>query len=1093
MATRKVETGDLAGVLLPNTKRRLWSAETTLTGDSPIAQRAASDSRMVVVGSGVPENEYEIELYAARGGLPIRDSAGFWWRENGGDWYGWETPNAVDRVNFIDTETLNKKYEYPHMVDVGDGTAVYAYQATDTPGRVNSIELGRRLADGSYVQWAIITGSQHPLGGEFRVLPRLVRVDDGAIEMYHLIYTVRDPGSAWPFSYYVNVRKWRSEDGGNSWAVVQTECLAERLSVPSGQDISDFTVAYGNGQYILFITMDQAENLYQYASRDGGNRFTRVETTTNLTTMVDCVFSNGFFIAAIAPDRTTGGGPWDIAPLTARTADPFRAITEWTNVSPGSNATFVGNWLGGLALATSEIGVLLVWSNAPDGVESHMLRSLDGGSTWEAVRDTVNDVETPTLWWHSIRQTGVGSYPSALGYSPTDYCAMWHRGALILIGGACFGTDADPAAGNLHRDFIEFQLGGYSTLTRPINAGASGLSLVPWDSNWYAWEQPQLAAMYNTAHVGVPTVAVASGNMNVQCAAGVTAYWAHGTTSAATAVASATMVASRTGGRLRLVVAATSGGSNYLASVSLSAGQVELYDEVAGAVMGTPALVDTSQKLELRIGIDASIPRATCWYRVRSDGGEARAWVHVDTQTPTSGGLPTWSHRLELGAAAGTSEADIEYIGANTETETTTISVAGLQLTSPSWGIDQTALARASRDFSSSPIYVHDGVSARALGVAIGRDTWTLTPTQDFKAEHLDPLEYPTPRRVWRSRALAVGYLAWHVNDNGEDERVPSQVLAVHLEGINFAQITLAKREASAWGAGATVDLWKLDGVSFDRYGEVLIPNSATVDTTYVQENELAGGFVKFNNGALRRIISNTAGPWYTTATERRASITIDGDGTELATGTIQVMPTKATIFVHTRGAYLAEGWRIQPAEAGPDGYYEIGIATLNGVQVFGDRPDTTRARVLEVNEEITEALDGSRYTTRDQPDRARWEISWVQSSMRALGQEDAPTSGLPYVQASEHASALPAATVHSTPLDVYGAISAHGRQPLVILPKIPQDDGAGNGVYVRSGWDAGLYGRVASQTVRLETADGLADTCGERVRLAVLTVEQET
>ena len=279
--------------------------------------------------------------------------------------------------------------------------------------------------------------------------------------------------------------------------------------------------------------------------------------------------------------------------------------------------------------------------------------------------------------------------------------------------------------------------------------------------------------------------------------------------------------------------------------------------------------------------------------------------------------------------------------------------------------------------------------------------------------------------------------------------------------------------------------------------GSVRMSSSGSVSLgPWVAADELAGGYFQPDTGSVVKITGNTSGALTSGSTiaERRAIIRLEAELGD-ASGTGYIWMPRALLLLYRRGTedLTSVALEIDGAEpAHADGYRGIGIACIGPVRVMGRAPDRSTSLEMEPGQTIQTMPDGSRYTTDRTPSRRRVEVGILDSHVD-VSQVRSLTASPDYIVVSSDAGASPAAARFGDPLHMVGLVEEVQRQPIVFLPRIPIDTGAGDPIVAVLTQRAGgaLYSRITN-AARIEQVPAGVTGVSDMYRLTVLAFEEE-
>lgn len=720
-------------------------------------------------------------------------------------------------------------------------------------------------------------------------------------------------------------------------------------------------------------------------------------------------------------------------------------------------------------------------------------KSDDQGFTWEGIFSSASGeaglakplknskTYYPIRWWWA----GGGS-------RPVMWTAQEHQGRVVVV-----YNPETPDDSTYQFSLGLLQLGGGSTVTRPRGINSDALLQSGWRHTYLPHAALEDGADWSTDHfVGAPTQTPSLGRIRIEAVSGGRAEWRNNTgssTSAVTAIGNVCVEVESGHFEHRIHVSPNGGTTDYAAALRITDTDVLLRDIQSGSTLATAAHGVTGP-VEVIWGVDGPTSSASVWYRgldAESKAGTQKEWTNlIEDASLTAFAGTVYQEEIVV-----SDDAYIHWIFSNAGPKSAletprSVTVDVDNVISPGLGEGQAQADRQGLTIGHNA-YLTEGVYVRGSGTAHGGEEWDIPIEASYSADKALPNKSASPRVGWRSTVASGEHIAFEFGTSEEDQGLGSEVLGLYLEDVSFPRVEVSLYKDGAWEAADTIDLRLFSGVSYTREGDAVRPSGAGDITRYIRHGELTGGVLDLGSNVVRVIGGNTGGAADGQGDVQAVSITMsDFDGTEPASGTMSASATKVLILYHLRGDRAIRGVRLKPLDS--KGNIRIGTFACGPVHILGNRPDPTRTRVYEVGNEIVENPDGTTYEVA-RPDGGRVEISWTRL-IRGYHQQD-DTNGFGQVFGSSKASSEPYTSRHSTPWTLRGFVEEQQRAPVVFCPYIPQDDGAGGLDYdVLVGEQGGaFYGRIASQTQRIETARGAAETACELVRVPTITLERIT
>jgi hypothetical protein len=1087
-------TGDLRGLLIPEAGT-LTATYSATSQAGPRAGPVVPDQTtgLLLHASGALDASSE----AAQGGtMGITTLTGggvgtgaIRWAFSGDTLRSWDPPVMLAGWEYIDRSTTASRYRCPHVIRRAS-TGLPAVVATK-----NTNDVVVNVAD-NRGKWTAAT--VEALDAQTRAC--LVDLPNGRILC---IYVVSASSST------TQVRMAYSDDDGATWTTGASSALVSSIPVASSAVVR-IRAVYLAGQISMLIHYVDggADQVYQYASSDGGCRFVTVGVVGVVARgYPDMIVSQGSIFVAILR-YSASYSPVTIQPWVYRLSSASQPLSSIEGVEA---ATSTGNEVfgtyaagaftaGELALLAMDDGTLYVYGVdfAGGGTGEVITRvSTNRGATWDQNLRNSHGAVNGTV----IHYSGVGTT------AWRDLSVAPERGRAIM---------AHATIGTVTGDYTSLSaayLGGWSTVGMPAPGSQDAWEVAGWDDTYVPIDLPDDSGpTWTRSFTGAATETLGSGGVTVSCTGAdrgqylatpvTTGYEADGVI-----LEYAVLV---TSGTATAEVRISDGTNAYVTRVDATTTGVDLRDVTAGTSIGT-VTVDCTKGVVIRIAVakaagawSTNVGKVRAWVRLEGpySGGtfnfgprQDREWTSIGT-TSTLQSVASATNRIRWGSVSlpCTSTWRSFVFTAGRET-------AGNNLDSPAGTARGHLIPPA-----GSPVHLVDGLRLHGVdGPTVAGDTWTTTADFSYPIKAINPAVSPSPRRVWRSTSDAVQQ---DIILTGLDMGARSgDLYGLYLAGCNWRTATLY-RDSTGTNRVCDIDLSaQLTGMDFVRNRRLIYPVSgAGVGMPfYAGAQRLEGATVEYTQTGggspvvVRTVAGNTSGAWVAaTAVGSYASTRLELESYEAAdptSGTLTLrMPSAVILFdalVGTDTLML----RI-PAQVTPDDYMTIGTMIVGRVRLFGRQYSRGRGLTFTPAYELSETSSGTRRARALGPTRRAMEMSW---------DDGVDTSGL---------------HTPGTPPDYYGlgysgadgltAIADTGRTlagiiaqtegavlPVVVLPAIQQQASApGTTGLQLLNPEAHLYGRIVTETLRVDSdasvrGQELRDP-GEVVQISTVIVEEE-
>jgi hypothetical protein len=1044
-----VTPSQMRGFLIPRKQSldSIWEDESTATQQTPVAgvPVAQQSTGLVLQTAGEMASNEHIEIMTQRAGHASSiGRARFVWRDaTTGDYYGRNTANTIDWWEQVAGTTM-VDFLPRDLVTTGDGYSYVVCEKQDGAALTAGIVIIRRNRDGSHETPKVI--SAFPvLSFTNKYHAAIDQLADGSIICVHANY---DGASA-----TVNVNVHRSIDNGNTWSKVSTNALDQSIDT-STFTIERIRIGVNKGQIMMLIGGDDSSNMLvnQYVSTDNGGTFQFVATTDTGAGdnfgFPEIVVVNGIFGVAIVEDENkcyfhrfaNAYLPIDVV-LAATTlkieiVKPSDGVTIYDAATTPFSKGISSMWLD------DDETIWIVFHRLSTAAlrrrDAFIMKSPDFGSTWIQMGDGLvsgGDIGENGQWW-SLDLANV-YLTRAIGGSVGGTQIVYHNWNSI---------NATTTEGNLG----VFHLGGYSSVTMPPVDELSGdEQRGGFTVNWVPWDLPNDVG-FSTSGAGTASINT-TGYMNVSTSGNDKGFTKSITNGLNTGVILRVsfLVQSGVGANDVHVTARISDGSStdYYVSLRADVGGFTLYDENGSASLAVVPY-DMTDRTEFIIALANGDVAA--WYRQADP--QPKKWIEIHQGSVTSGSGTTSNVGFGNITTSTNTTHWFEFYYSDSDR-------VGLQLANGQANPDEIWC----RNYPPKGKFtqITGGLSiTTADGGTYENDEWHIDAGYEYPIQNVFYPVSPSTRTVWRSETSATSVvpsmlIPWFVDDDSQSATyMMNDVMAVHLNNINFKDFTIERHDGSSWNVVATVENTVYDG-GFVRNGAALRA-TATSGFPYFFHHECAGWYAIMGDGdnlAIRKIRTNTEGAFKLSG-GKLATITLDGvDGTEPTSGTLEIVPTSITVLIMLNGPTnnrTAKSFGIRiGAQDTMEQYFQIGTLAFGEIVIPGKQYSRGRSIRFESGVEIDERIDGSYFTRSTGNDGRLIRVAWSDGvDISDLYTTDADPN---YFQASTTAGAEPVAAFNDVPDMMMGFIRylEGPSNPLVYLPYFDKSESSSTDVQI--------------------------------------------
>ena len=380
------------------------------------------------------------------------------------------------------------------------------------------------------------------------------------------------------------------------------------------------------------------------------------------------------------------------------------------------------------------------------------------------------------------------------------------------------------------------------------------------------------------------------------------------------------------------------------------------------------------------------------------------------------------------------------------------------------------------------------GRVAASGGPALIVETVTLPVGYQYPAEAVYCTESPSPSRRWESTDDSEVRWVW---DLGVATWTGDAVGVAIVEAY-ARQWTLEYSVAgSSWVTAGTLDLAIGTGLSYTRVGNTVVPRTGTTDITrYIAEGELVGGYVilplTLGGSAAYRIAANSGGYWTDDAVQRvRIRLEGDASGTDTAS-TGDIIAPSGVLVAYPTSQVVARYWRVKAAasQVTPGGVYRAGLILPGRVVGLGAEPGWDYSHRMELSRRVNRLQDGTPEIEELAPPRRVWSYGWTDGLVvRDLRAKANGGDWADYVATS---AGLPIGTAEDPAYSLWGLLEhalESGSTPCVLLSALPSSTAS---ITDPSLWHYGVLMSEALGVVGVVGDEGVSEV----VRLDSVTFE---
>lgn len=1039
-------------------------ADFTQAGASAGVPAPDQQSAMVLEASGAQSDKGHLEVYTLRGGGPGLEEGGHLFRnvtlgdtasqKLGGD--GYQVVTGVKSL--FRSPGTGTGGSLPDVLRLADKTVLMAHQKASA---ASGVEI--QQYDPATGAWSVLVAALSPLGTSHdQPCPALAQMSDGKV----LVFLVNDDGR--------NLITVKAEPDFSAFNYGGVHVL--RSDLPVGATIHQVRAAYSSDQIALFVMYDTggANEIAQYASRDGGNHFDLISLTWTASANPDAMsltaLKGGGFMFVYEDGATPSRYQ------STRIGSAYEDVQDTTPVvmiadNAGTTPT-VSVW-------EDEDGIVYAYAQMSDGGASaatRLLRTLNRGDSWDQWGGPVAELD-----------------PAKTTNQLLDFAATSVGGRALLVSRYLASNDAESESA-----VVCLFMGGYSSMTVPATDEAVGgvptvttnfpdTAFIPWsqsDDNgkmgglWISIEEPQNVGWTGTG-AGVEAIQ-SDQRLRITTSGDARSFYREAAGDFRRAIVMFAVQLNAGDGDLATeeiaakVRLADNGGYQYTVTVRLDDTGFRLYDDEAAATIADVTGLDLSTgTFYFAIilngdGIDGDV---LSFYAESTDVGHVRRWTRGPSSSLVNGGATANDNRVEFGhiaTAVGSEISDWEFFGYNLWPYRWAALDDPDQRLAEAWNNNDLHPI----SYSVWPRLLEDDVRLAAKdGPSFIAETWQIRPKYEFGIENLHPQSNPSPRRGWRNLGDGVQQLIpWELDPDFGSARQMNHSLLVLVQNSNLGTIEVEGWDGAAWQSIVTLDAtddWT--SLAYDRRGRTVIPR-AGVSTTgerwfwhtaHVGDTfDLAGG----ESGNLHKITRNTEGAWLgNNSSTKKPTIVLADDNMPgalgaQAFGTGKIRRKDFGAIVHGYNLdYQFLRLRI-PIQQTADDDYRIGQVFIGPIAAFAHEYDSGWSTIREFDSEVFRRRGGTRRARKRGPSRRLVEIAWSDTAIDASRVQDSQPD--PNYVIGQTGTALAIGSPFDTLRTVEGIHEMQdGPVGLVTyLSRVPTDTDA---THPLTDWREWVYGRL--------------------------------
>ena len=725
--------------------------------------------------------------------------------------------------------------------------------------------------------------------------------------------------------------------------------------------------------------------------------------------------------------------------------------------------------------------------------ETFVIRSIDGGETWTSPGNSATNHSGACLYMNSNTK-----------HYMTNLAAVSWRGRGVLIHPA----QADPEgtldlSGSLMCSF----LGGHSSLTMPplsLTAPHQVEERASFNHTWLPFLPPDELTQY-TKLGSAAAALVKDGVQFIINSPGIFGGYRQLLTPTTPTTGAMLLVevlhTGDSGLDTQIMLSVSDGGTSFGLGIEIDDAGMVLKNAPSGALTGgtlattgSSPVATTGMQVLLAVQQDSGgtyVGRA--WYR--APGPETSKWVPVTTNalalTPGADPQGRVVFKTKPGFTGGSATARYK-MALLCDFET------GGHLVN-----NQPLEDKLGRTVMPTPVWVDDGVSIQADdGPSVHGDIWHIDTRYTYGYRNTDPRKVASPQLGWRTlNDDSDADLVWQLGEDTADEHGQmGAYFAMYLGELNWRTGEVWARSGATWTKILDIDTALTSTpttLSYTRKGFNILPDLSGLGSldSFLTEHTLEGCTWDYGDNVTqpRKIATNTSGAWTwsSTATVKPPRLLLESYATaDPGSGSTGRIWSKEAIVVLPRtllSSYDAVRLRVK-AQTTADGDLRTGVAMVGWMHVFAQVYSQGRGLTVTPNNETTTGRNGVRTVRNLGRNRRAVEFDWTAEPLVTQGLYDSPAQPdyWRYLASSGEPVAHPAATAS----DMMGAYArAMGsKEPVVYVARAPDQAGPGLVTVTLTNRELFLYGRLMSDTVRIDAVEG-DEWSGERPELRRVNV----